>query len=175
MRHLLPLSLLLCSPLACELEIPDLGEPFVSDQIMGRWTGEWGVGTLLQEGSAVMECRKNEEEGIVFQLWMEGGAMSSGSEPPHEIRLTGPDDKELLVLTGHSDKLGDVELILTKDGSITGAAVPDSIPSVEIGGYVTPDTVYFGFVVLEIFEGQATLAYEGPLEEEEESRFTWGL
>jgi hypothetical protein len=159
--------LAILSPLACELDIPDLGEPFVSDQIMGRWTGDWGVGTLFQEGSAVMECRKDEDEGVVFQLWMAGGAMSSGSEAPHEIRLTGPDNTETLVLKGYSDKFGDVGLVLSADGTITGIAEPDSAPSVEIGGYVTSDTVYLG-IILSLFEGEAILAYEGPIEEDEQ-------
>lgn len=158
----------------CTLDVPDLGEPMVADQIMGRWTGNWGVGSLFQEGEGVMEVRRSEEEGIVFQLWMSGGAMSSETEPPHEIRLTGEDSEEQIVLTGYSDKIGNVELVLTSEGEIYGEAVPDTIPAVQIGGYVNPETVYLGFIVLEIFEGSADLSYEGPIIEEEENNwFSW--
>ena len=100
--------------------------------------------------------------------------MSSETEPPHEIRLTGEDSEEQIVLTGYSDKIGNVELVLTSEGEIYGEAVPDTIPAVQIGGYVNPETVYLGFIVLEIFEGSANLSYEGPIIEEEENNwFSW--
>jgi hypothetical protein len=37
------------------------------------------------------------------------------------------------------------------------------VPAVEIGGYVTPDTVYLGFQLLEVIEGEAVLRYQGPV------------
>lgn len=163
MSRIIPLGLALFVPMACELEIPDLGEPFVSEQLMGRWTGEWGVGSLRQEGTGVMDCWESDEEGIVFNLWLDGGFMATGSEPPHEIRLSGPDDKNVLVLKGVSDKIGNVELRVSADGSIVGEAIPDGVPAVEIGGYVTPDTVYLGFQLLEVIEGEAVLRYQGPV------------
>jgi len=162
-------------PMGCELHIPDLGEPFVSEQLLGRWTGEWGVGSLRQEGTGIMDCWRSEEGEIVFQLWLDGGFMASGSEPPHEILLSGLDDIELLVLTGVSDKIGDVELRVSADGTIVGEAVPNDVPAVEVGGYVTPDTLYLGFQFLEVIEGEAMLRFEGPVpqEEDNDSRFVW--
>ena len=174
MKRVLAMGTALVAIGACELVIPDFGESFISDQILGRWVGEWEVGGLFQEGTAIMEARASTEEGIVFQLWLAGGAMSKDDEPPHEIRLTGQDGAEELILTGHSDKIGDVTLTVTAEGQIHGEAVPGSITTVPIGGYVTPDEFYLGFIVLEIFEGQALVAFEGPLESEDGSR-VWGF
>lgn len=175
MTRILPIFLAILVPMGCELHIPDLGEPFVSEQLLGRWTGEWGVGSLRQEGSSIMDCWRSDEGEIIFQLWLDGGFMASGSEPPHEIRLSGLDDVEQLVLTGLSDKIGAIELRVSADGTIVGEAVPNDVPAVEIGGYVTPDTLFLGFQFLEVIEGEAVLRFQGPVpqEEEEDSIFEW--
>jgi hypothetical protein len=84
------------------------------------------------------------------------------------------DDIEELVLTGLSDKIGAVELRVNADGTIVGEAVPNDVPAVEIGGYVTPDTLFLGFQFLEVIEGEAVLRLQGPVpEEEDEPGFEW--
>ena len=62
-----------------------------------------------------------------------------------------------MVLEGTADKLGQVVLEVSSDGSILGEAIPDTIPAVEIAGYVNSDEVYLQFLILSLFTGHASL------------------
>ena len=151
-------ALVLCSGgfLGCSLEVPDKGEPFVSESIVGSWEGTWHVEGLPQEGDAELDVLL-EDEAVEFSLRMAGGALSGEGEAPLEMLLFGADDEDLVVLEGTADKLGRVVLEVGSDGSILGEATPDTIPAVEIGGYVSADEVYLQFLILSLFTGHASL------------------
>ncbi len=140
----------------CSLDVPDGGEPFVSESIVGLWNGEWNVDGMPQEGEAWLEVMV-EEDAIDFALFMAGGVLSNEGEPPLEMLLAGTDDEEVITLKGTAEKLGHVVLEVDKEGSITGEAIPDTIPAVEIGGYVSADEVYLQFLILSLFTGEAVL------------------
>ncbi len=140
----------------CSLDVPDKGEPFVSESIVGAWEGAWHVDGLPQDGEAELDVLL-EEGAVEFSLRMAGGVLSGEGEAPLEMLLFGVDDEELVVLEGTADKLGQVVLEVSSDGSILGEAIPDTIPAVEIAGYVNSDEVYLQFLILSLFTGHASL------------------
>jgi hypothetical protein len=154
-RRLPTLMLCLCLS-GCSLDVPDGGEPFVSESIVGLWNGDWSVDGLPQEGDARLEVMV-AGEAVDFALFMAGGALSNEGEQPLEMLLSGTDDEEVVTLTGTAEKLGHLVLEIDKEGSIKGEATPDTIPAVEIGGYVSADEVYLQFLILSLFTGQALL------------------
>ena len=88
---------------------------------------------------------------------MAGGPFTNDDHDYLEIELEGQDDTEMLTLSGDVDILGQAELNVTKDGMISGHAIPDDIPPVEIAGYVNSNEVYLAFLLFEVIEGIAIL------------------
>ena len=148
---------------ACTLEIPDFGEPFVSEQLVGEWTGEWTVDVLFQAGEGSLSVEIEDDGSLSWNLWMAGGPFTNDEHDYLEIQLDGQDDTEMLTLTGDVEILGDAVLNVTKDGTISGFAIPDDIPPVDIAGYVNSNEVYLAFLLFEVIEGVAILHPENPM------------
>ncbi len=146
---------------ACSLEIPKLGEPFVSEQLVGEWNGNWTVDVLFQEGEGTLNVDVADDQSLTWNLWMAGGPFTNDDHDHLEIELEGEDDTEMLTLTGNVEILGEAVLNVTKDGEITGYAIPDDIPPVDIAGYVNANEVYLAFLFFDVIEGVAILHPDG--------------
>ena len=146
---------------ACTLDIPQLGEPFVSEQLVGEWNGDWTVDVLFQEGDGSLKVDVADDGSLTWNLWMAGGPFTNDDHDYLEIELQGQDSTELLTLSGDVDILGQAVLNVTKDGMISGHAIPDDIPPVEIAGYVNSNEVYLACLLFEVIEGIAILYPEG--------------
>ncbi len=145
---------------ACKPKAPELGEPFVSEQIVGDWIGDWTVESLLQEGEASLNVQLIGESEIAWLLWMQGGPFTNDDRESLEISLEGSDDTDKLVLSGEVEVLGAVTIEVDKEGSITGVAIPEDIPQVDVVGYVNENEVFLSFMILGIFEGQAMMSHQ---------------
>ena len=150
----------------CELTpYEPTGEPFVSEQLIGQWQGDWGVPGLFQDGESLVNVWNYGDGTIDWSMWMSGDFFAGEGGEPTLIRLEGTDGVDSLTVQGDTDKLGFVSLTVGADGLITGYAWPDGFPTVDVVGYVTEETVRLDFLILSAFYGFAEVQYVGEAEE----------
>jgi hypothetical protein len=150
----------------CELTpYEPTGEPFVSEQLVGRWQGDWAVPGLFQEGESLVNVWNYGDGTIDWSMWMSGDFFAADDDEPTLIRLEGVDGIDSLTVEGDTEKLGFVSLTAGADGLITGYAWPDGLPTVDIVGYVTEDTVRLDFLLMLAFYGYAEVKLVGEAEE----------
>ena len=98
---------------------PENLEPFVSERLLGEWSGFWALPAMFQTGTADMSVSL-EDETIRFLFTIDGGIVSPEDEEPVIVDLTGADGAESVTLTGEADKIGYVEFTIDENGLITG-------------------------------------------------------
>ncbi len=153
--RLWPVFLMVGSSACREFEVPPLDEPFVSEQLLGSWAGDWSVSLPNQSGRAEIEVEQLGEGEVQWIFYLEGGALSGDDEPPLEVILTGQDDTDVVEVEGVADKLGLVQLAVDSDGLISGNVYPPSLPDLEVWGYVRPEEIHLEFFIMAIFPGYA--------------------
>jgi hypothetical protein len=102
---------------------------------------------------------------IDWSMWMSGDFFAGDDGESTRIRLAGTDGVGSLTVEGETEKLGFVSLTVGSDGLISGYAWPEGIPTVDVIGYVTDDTVRLDFLLLSAFYGFAELKLVGDAEE----------
>jgi len=140
------------------------GDPFVSEQLIGKWQGDWGVPGLFQEGESTVNVWNYGDGTVDWSMWMSGDFFAGEGDEPTLIRLEGVDGLDSLTVSGDTEKLGYLSLTVGADGLIEGYAWPDGFPTVDVVGYVTEDTVRLDFLILSAFYGFAEVKLVGEAE-----------
>ena len=144
---------------------PPMTEAFISDLLVGHWSGEWSAQLPGQSGVASIHVLKQDGD-INFELSIWGGAIADESDPL-EMIIGGPDDYTELMLTGHADIAGDVIMLIAPDGNITGTVDPDALSPVAITGWVRDYEFVLNFAVYGLIPGTVKVVRVGEETDEE--------
>ena len=136
---------------------PENLEPFVSERLIGDWSGVWALPAMFQTGTAEMQVSLEDEDTIRFLFTIDGGIVSPDDEEPVIVDLSGTDSHKSVTLSGEGDKIGYVEFTIDENGLITGNADPDGLSLVDFGGWVGAGKFHLDFVVLGLFPGEGEL------------------
>ena len=136
---------------------PENLEPFVSERLIGDWSGVWALPAMFQTGTAEMQVSLEDEDTIRFLFTIDGGIVSPDDEEPVIVDLSGTDGHKSVTLSGEGDKIGYVEFTIDENGLITGNADPDGLSLVDFGGWVGAGKFHLDFVVLGLFPGEGEL------------------
>ena len=147
---------------------PENLEPFVSERLVGQWSGVWALPALFTSGTAEMQVELDGDT-IHFLFEIDGGLVSPDDEEPVLIDLSGRDGHRSVTLSGEGDKIGYVEFTIDENGLITGNADPDGLSLVDFGGWVGAGKFHLDFVVLGFFPGEGELGLLTGAEPEEPS------
>ena len=138
-------------------EPPPLEEPFVSEQLIGEWSGDWDVLLPDQEGPATASIERIDDMTLNWVLRLNGGELSDDETPPLEVVLQGADNINLVTVQGEVETLGVVTLNINNAGDIWGTVAPGTIPDVDVTGWVRPDEIRLDFAIYGLFPGYAIL------------------